>query len=281
MHDLSGRVAVITGAASGIGRALAEALHREGCELALVDVQAEALAELATSLPGASTHVVDVSDRDAMLALPDQVIAAHGAVHLVVNNAGVSCSKLFEEHTLQDWDWILGINLWGVIYGCHAFLPHLMAADTAHIVNVSSLFGIIGVPTQASYSATKYAVRGLSEVLWEELSHTHVGVTVVHPGGVDTKIVEDGRSSDRADQEHVLRRFKANAISAESAAAQIVAAVKKRQPRLVICKEAVLLDRLKRLFPVWANRFAAEQISKALGLVEVQQERIAEYREGR
>ncbi len=281
MTDLTGRVAVVTGAASGIGRALALALADHGCKLALVDVHADRLAEVAALLPGATAHTVDVSDRQAMLALPDQVIAAHGAVHLVINNAGVSCSRLFEEHSLDDWDWILGINLWGVIYGCHAFLPHLMTQDWGHVVNISSLFGIVGVPTQASYSATKYAVRGLSEVLWEELAHTHVGVTVVHPGGVDTNIVTDGRNSERADQDRVLARFKANAITPERAADQIVRAIRRGDRRLVVTRDAVILDWLKRLFPVSGNRWAGDLISRALGLTRVQQDRIAEYREGR
>lgn len=281
MKDLTGRTAVVTGAASGIGRALSLALAREGCKLALVDVNTAGLTEIAEAIPGASTHRVDVADRDAMLALPEAVLAAHGAVHLVVNNAGVSCNRLFAEHTLDDWDWIIGINLWGVIHGCHAFLPHLMAVDQGHIVNISSLFGIVGVPSQASYSATKYAVRGLSEVLWEELAHTHVGVTVVHPGGVDTNIVRDGRCSELVDQERVLRLFSKYAITPEQAAARIIRAVKRGDRRLCITREAVVLDWLKRLAPLAGNRLAAAVLSWVLGLNDARQKHIEEYRASR
>jgi NADP-dependent 3-hydroxy acid dehydrogenase YdfG len=278
MNKLKGRTAVVTGAASGIGRAVALALADQGCNLALVDVHAERLAEVAALIPGASIHQIDVSNREAMMALPQAVLDAHGAVHVVVNNAGVSCSRLFSEHTLEDWDWIIGINLWGVVYGCHAFLPHLMAADWGHIVNISSIFGIIGMPSQASYAATKYAVRGLSEVLWEELAHTHVGVTVVHPGGVDTNIVRDGRNSQFVDQDRIQKHFTQHTLSPEMAARQIVRAIQRGDRRLRITREAVLFDWLKRLAPVAGNRVIAAILSRTLGLTEIQKKLAETYR---
>ena len=281
MEELQGRVAVVTGAASGIGRALALDLARRGCRLALVDVAAERLAEVHERIPGSSMHLVDVADREAMRALPEAVVEAHGGVHLLVNNAGVSCNRPFDEQSLEDWDWLLGINLWGVIHGCHFFLPLLMAAEEAHVVNVSSVFGIVGVPTQASYCTSKFGVRGLSEVLWEELRHTHVGVTVVHPGGVDTNIVKDGRNWDRVDNEGLFRRFSRQSISPEAAAKLIVRAVLHDDRRLVITKEAVVIDWLKRLVPVAGNRLVGQGLVRALGLVEVQRARIEEYEASR
>ncbi|MCP4804771.1 MAG: SDR family oxidoreductase [Proteobacteria bacterium] len=277
MKTLNGRVAVVTGAASGIGRSLAEQLTQAGCRVALVDVHQERLAEVHGACADSSMHVVDVSDRAAMLALPDAVIEAHGAVHIVINNAGVSCNRMFDEHTLEDWDWLLGINLYGVLHGCHAFLPHLMTVDEAHIVNVSSVFGIVGLPAQSSYCASKFAVRGLTESLWEELEHTHVGVTVVHPGGVDTNIVRDGRNPDGVDEERLFRRFAKQAIPASEAARQIVVAIRNDEKRLRITKEAYFMDWAKRLMPVWGNRLVARGLIKALGLTEMEQKRIGDY----
>ncbi len=281
MKTLNGRVAVITGAASGIGRALADELAQAGCRLALVDVHEERLAEVHARHEGSSAHRVDVADRTEMLALPQQVIEAHGAVHVLINNAGVSCNRLFDEHSLEDWDWLLGINLYGVIHGCHAFLPHLMEQDEAHIVNVSSVFGIIGLPAQSSYCASKFAVRGLTESLWEELAHTHVGVTVVHPGGVDTNIVRDGRTSDQIDRPRLFRRFARQAIPASEAARQIRVAVERGDRRLRITREAYLMDWLKRLAPEAGNHLVARMLVKALGLTELQQRRIQDYRDKR
>lgn len=281
MKTLNGRVAVVTGAASGIGRSLAEQLTQAGCRVALVDVNAERLAEVHAACPNSSVHVVDVSDRAAMLALPGQVIEAHGAVHILVNNAGVSCNKTFDEHTLEDWDWLIGINLWGVIHGCHAFLPHLMEADEAHIVNVSSVFGIVGLPSQSSYCASKFAVRGLSESLWEELEHTHIGLTVVHPGGVDTNIVRDGRNPQDVDEERLFKRFAKQAIPASEAARQILVAIENGDKRLRITKEAYLMDWVKRLAPVWGNAFIARGLIKALGMAEHEKKRIEAYRQSR
>lgn len=281
MQSLQGRVAVVTGAASGIGRALALDLAGRGMKLALVDVHEERLAEVAEAIEGASVHLVDVADREAMRALPGEVIEAHGGVHLLVNNAGVSCNKPFDEQTLEDWDWLLGINLWGVIHGCHFFLPHLMAAEAAHIVNISSVFGIVGVPTQSSYCTSKFGVRGLSESLWEELQATHVGVTVVHPGGVDTRIVSEGRNWEAVDNEGLFRRFKRQAIPAEAAAKLIVRAVLHDDRRLLITKEAYLMDWLKRLVPVGGNRLVARGLVRALGLIDVEKKRIEEYEKSR
>lgn len=268
MRQLSGRTAVITGAGSGIGRATAQALAKAGCRLALVDLSAERLAETAATLGACphSLHPLDVADRAAMLALPDAVQAAHGAIHILINNAGVTVAKAFHQHSLDDFDWVMGINFGGVLYGCHAFLPHLLRQEEAHIVNISSIFGVVGVPSQAAYCASKYAVRGLSEVLWEELSGTPVGLTVVHPGGIATRIAEGARTLDPQLQARLIRFFSRHAMPPEQAAAQIVRAIQKNQKRLLITKEAYFFDWLKRLLPVTGNAQAIGMLTRAMGM---------------
>jgi NAD(P)-dependent dehydrogenase (short-subunit alcohol dehydrogenase family) len=270
MKNLNGKVAVITGAASGLGRGLAEVLAAEGCRLALVDVHEQRLAEVAALFPGCSTHLVDVSDRDAMAALPGAVLEAHGAVHLVINNAGVTITASFLDHTDEDLDWLLGINLWGVIHGCRAFLPHLIAGGEGHIVNISSLFGIVGVPGQTSYCTAKYAVRGLSESLAEELamSGADVGITVVHPGAINTRIIKSARTGGE-DLSRAERFFERHGMSPQVAARQIVAAVKRDQLRLLVTREAWWLDLLKRIFPTWGNRIAVRGMMKTMGMAGV------------
>ena len=168
----------------------------------------EATAERIRRVGGkVSTHVLSVADKDAMFALPEQVIAEHGAVHILVNNAGVTVAKGFHEHSMEDWEWVVGVNLWGVVYGCKAFMDHLLVAEEAHIVNISSLFGIVGVPSQTSYCATKFAVRGFTEALQEELRGTTVGTTVVHPGGIRTNIVQAARAADDELKARMARFF--------------------------------------------------------------------------
>ena len=185
MKSFNQRVAVVTGAASGIGLALCRQLAHEGAHIAAVDVDEAGLDTLRRELetPGkiCSVHVVDVSNREQMAALPEAIIARHGAIHLLVNNAGVSVNLSFMEQELTDLDWITGINYWGVIYGCKFFLPHLLQVDEAHIVNISSSAGFTGMKWQSSYAATKFAVAGLSESLYVELANTQVGITCVHP----------------------------------------------------------------------------------------------------
>ncbi len=276
MKTLRDRTAVLTGAASGIGRATALALAARGCHLALVDRDAAGLAQTASLLPAAglrvSQHVLDVSDRAAMLALPATVKAAHGAVHLLINNAGVTTTHSFHEQSLEDFEWVLGVNLWGVVYGTKAFLPLLLAADEAHIVNISSIFGIVGIPSQTSYCASKFAVRGFSEALAEELAGTHVGLTVVHPGGIATNIAANARSADEAGKARMVRFFEKHALPPEAAAAQILRAIDRKQPRLLITREAVLGDLFKRLLPTWGNRRFVQTLVKVMRMGNTLQE---------
>ncbi|MBW2162569.1 MAG: SDR family oxidoreductase [Deltaproteobacteria bacterium] len=193
-RNLDERVAVVTGAASGIGRAIAQNLADKGCHLALVDVNEAGLEETRSTVARndrrCTTHIADVSDKARMQALPDEVAAAHGQVHILVNNAGVSVGSFFADHSIEDAEWVIGVNLWGVVYGCKFFLPHLKQADWAQIVNISSLFGFFGMPGQACYSMTKAAVKALSEALWTELANTSVSVTSVHPGVIRVEMAD-------------------------------------------------------------------------------------------
>jgi NAD(P)-dependent dehydrogenase (short-subunit alcohol dehydrogenase family) len=271
MKQLRDRVAVVTGAASGIGAALSVLLARKGCDLALVDVNAEGLQTTARGVEAegrkASVHVVDVADREAMRALPEAVVAEHGHVHVVVNNAGVGVDGTFEEVSLDDLDWIFGINFWGVVYGCKFFLPHLRREEEAHIVNLSSLFGIIGVPGQTAYCTSKFAVRGLSESLWCELSDQGIGVTSVHPGGIRTNIARSARFQEGADPKEMIEAFDRLArMSPETAAERIVGAIEQGKPRLRITAETYVLDWLKRLAPnatQWIIRRVRDDVPRA------------------
>jgi NAD(P)-dependent dehydrogenase (short-subunit alcohol dehydrogenase family) len=257
MQDLSGRVAVITGAASGIGRATALRLAEAGSILALSDIQAEALeetAELVRSRGGtATTHIVDVADRERMHAFAEEVIAAHGHVHILINNAGVAVSSTIEEHSWADFDWIVGINFWGVVHGCRVFLPYMKRESEGHIVNLSSLFGLIGLPTQGAYCATKAAVRSLSETLLAELRGTGIGVTSVHPGGIQTNIVADSRSPE-AEKADMVAQFERFGVPPDYAAVRIVNAIRHNKSRLRICRETYVADWMKRLLPNFTNR---------------------------
>ncbi|MCO4771071.1 MAG: SDR family oxidoreductase [Deltaproteobacteria bacterium] len=278
MKSLRNRVAVVTGAGSGIGRGLALELAAEGCTLALVDVNPETLAETAAMVPGASTHVVDVSDRAAMEELPAAVLAAHGRVELLFNNAGIAVHGTFDELTYEDWDRVMGVNLWGVVHGCKAFMPHLEMADEAWIVNISSVFGLVAVPTQSIYCTTKFAVRGFTEVLDEELQGTNIGVSVVHPGAIDTNIV-DSPSYDPDTARRSKEFFAQHALDPRTAAKVIVAGVKAKRLRIMVGREAPLIDRLKRLLPVWGNRFIVSRAVKDLGLGGLRSKKLVDREE--
>ncbi len=257
MQDLSGRVAVVTGAASGIGRAVAMRLAESGSILALADIQVDALEETARLVRGtgatATTHVVDVADRERMRAFADEVIDAHGHVHILVNNAGVAVMSSIEEHSWEDFDWIVGINFWGVVHGCRYFLPYMRRESEGHIVNLSSLFGLIGLPTQGAYCATKAAVRSLSETLLAELRGTGIGVTSVHPGGIKTDIVRSSRGPED-EKEETIATFERFGVEPDYAAVRIVNAIRHNKSRLRICRETYVVDLLKRLLPNATNR---------------------------
>jgi NAD(P)-dependent dehydrogenase (short-subunit alcohol dehydrogenase family) len=252
MKQIEGRVAVVTGASSGIGRAVSLELALQGADIALVDIDEAGLKSVQDAVEAigrkASSHLVDVSNAQQMAQLPEQVIAEHGAVHILVNNAGVSVNLPFEQQAVADLEWITGINYWGVMYGCKYFLPYLQKAEQAHIVNMSSSAGLTGMQGQSSYAATKFAVRGLSECLYIELANSSVGITCVHPGAVATNILESARM-EPTHKEKMLKFFHL-AKPPEKAALLIVKAIRKNRFKLVFCVESIILDYMKRLFPI-------------------------------
>jgi butyryl-CoA dehydrogenase len=255
-----GRVAAITGAASGIGRALAVDLAGRGAHLALTDVDEAGMRVTAATCEGrgvkVTTHVVDVADRGAVFDWADVAVADHGAVHLVVNNAGVALVAPVETMAYDDLEWLMGVNFWGVVHGTKAFLPHLTAAGEGHIVNVSSVFGLISIPSQSAYNAAKFAVRGFTDALRMELEITGspVSCTTVHPGGIKTEIARRARIDPgatgllgaRADAagtefDRALR------TTPESAARQILAAVERDRRRVLVGPDARFVDLVARL----------------------------------
>ena len=266
MKTFSGKVAAITGAGSGIGQATAIALAREGCHLAISDISQHSLEETVEKLAGypvrISTHLVDVSDRDAVYRYADDTVSEHGKVNIIMNNAGVGLGETVENMSYDNFEWLMNINFWGVVYGTKAFLPHLKRSREGHIINISSVFGIIGVPTQSAYNAAKFAVRGFTESLREELDIEQCGVsaTSVHPGGVKTNIARNSRMGDMGemalgDKEDIAAMFEKIAMTTpESAAKTILAGVRKNQRRVLVGADAVMLDTAQRLMPTGYQR---------------------------
>jgi NADP-dependent 3-hydroxy acid dehydrogenase YdfG len=255
---LRGRVAVVTGAGGGIGRAIAIALAQRGCHLALVDIDAAGLAEAVRASEAlgvrAASHCMDVTDRAAVAALPEAVRAAHGRVDLLVNNAGVALGGTFEQLGADDFDWLMAINFDAVVRMTRAFLPLLSTSDDARIVNVSSIYGIVSPAGQTAYSASKFAVRGFSNALRHELEDTRVGVTIVHPGGVATAIARSARVPASIDAEEIARRRAAADRKLRMPPARageiIVRAIERRRARVLVGADAVVVALLERLMPV-------------------------------
>lgn len=256
IKNFKDKIAVITGGGSGIGQALAVQLGESGADLALVDVNEKGLKETRKLLRGSGSHVTlhiaDVSSKMAMRKLADEVIAEHKHINLLFNNAGITFAKSFEGHTLGDWEKIIGINLWGPIYGCHYFLPHLKEqAGDAHIINLSSMVAFVGPPEQSSYSTTKSAIKGFSESLWAELHPQGIGVTVVHPGAIRTAIMDEALKS--AENQDTFAKTKAlvdkMAMPVEKAAKKILKAVRKDKMRIVIGADALFFEGVKRAMP--------------------------------
>jgi len=255
---LTNRVAVITGAGSGIGRATALAMARRGCHLALADINESGVQDTAREAQAlgvrATAHRLDVADRAAVAAFPQEVLAAHKRVDLLMNNAGVALGGTFEQVSEPDFDWLMEINFHGVVRMTRAFLPLLHGSDDARIVNVSSIYGIITPPGQAAYSASKFAVRGFSNVLRHELEGSTVGVSVVHPGGVATSIAKNARIPAGAPQDEVERGRKTMEkllrMAPEQAGEIIVRGIEKRQARILVGSDAKAAALLERLAPV-------------------------------
>jgi NAD(P)-dependent dehydrogenase (short-subunit alcohol dehydrogenase family) len=258
MKSVKGKVAAITGAASGIGRATAELLARRGCHVAISDVNEQGLAETAERCRAHGVRVkttrLDVAQREAVHAWADEVARELGAVHIIINNAGVSLGATVEDTRYEDFEWLMNINFWGVVYGTKAFLPHLKAAGEGHIVNVSSVFGLIGFPTQAAYNAAKFAVKGFTETLRLELETERlpIGATCVHPGGIKTNIARSSRTVLRkgwVDEDSRAEFEKRFQTSPERAARVILAAILGNRRRQLIGKDAVFIDLMQRMLP--------------------------------
>lgn len=281
MKSFNGKVAAITGAASGMGRTLALQLASEGASLSLSDVdtvglkETVKLAEEAAANKGRKIKItsqkLDVSNKEAMYAWADKTAADHGKVNLIFNNAGVAYATPIYAIDYDKFDWLMGINFWGVVYGTKAFLPHLQAAGEGHIINTSSLFGLCAQPTQSVYNASKFAVRGFTESLRQELDMMNCGVsaTCVHPGGIKTAIarksqgepaLEDFMGTNHEDGKDFFEKF--FITSAEKAADIILKAVRKDKRRILVGPDAVALDAMTRAMPERYQQVIVGQIKK-------------------
>jgi NAD(P)-dependent dehydrogenase (short-subunit alcohol dehydrogenase family) len=262
MKSFSNKVAAITGAGSGMGRSLAVELAKRGCAVAISDVNEVGLAETA-KLAGVhgmkvTSKRVDVSKREEVYAWADEVVTDHGKCNLIFNNAGVAYGATVEGCSYEDVEWAFGINFWGVVYGTKAFLPHLRASGEGHVVNTSSLFGLLGFPAQSTYNATKFAVRGFTEALRIELDMTGapVSATSVHPGGIKTNIARTARMSKSvedlgmksAENSHleIEKHFR---VTADEAARVILRGVQRNARRVLVGTDAKVYDLMQRLIP--------------------------------
>lgn len=261
MKTLSGKLVAITGAASGMGRSLALECVRRGADVAIVDVDEAGLERTAqqarSSRLGARVDArrLDVADRAAIQAWAAHVQASLGGADAIVNNAGVSLSASVEKMRDEDFEWLMNINFWGVVNGCRAFLPQLRQKPDAHVVNLSSVFGLIGVPTQSAYCAAKFAVRGFTESLRQELEGSTIHVSCVHPGGIKTEIVKRGRHYEDAtggtpELDRMVRDFDAAArTTADEAARIILRGMLRNEPRILVGPDAYAIDAMARLAP--------------------------------
>jgi NAD(P)-dependent dehydrogenase (short-subunit alcohol dehydrogenase family) len=276
MKTFRGRVAAVTGAGSGIGRALARELAARGAHLALSDINEATLAETVMLCEGAgaaakiTSQRVDVADRGAVYAWADQVVAGHGRVNLIFNNAGVALAASIEAMSYEDLEWLMSINFWGVVHGTKAFLPHLKAAGEGHVINMSSVFGLISVPGQAAYNAAKFAVRGFTDALRMELEMNPCGVscTTVHPGGVKTNIVRNARvdpslAATLSHPDAAADEFdKMARTTPESAARQILLGVTRDRRRVLVGPDAAVIDLVSRLPAAASQRLIEKRATR-------------------
>jgi NAD(P)-dependent dehydrogenase (short-subunit alcohol dehydrogenase family) len=271
MKELKGGVAAVTGAASGIGRSLAIHLAREGCSLALADIDQGGLKQTADQVAESTinydrkvtTHVVDVTDREQVYRFAEDVVRAHGKVNMIINNAGVAVADTLEDVTYKDFEWLMGINLWGVIYGSKAFLPYLKLQPEGHIVNISSVNGLFTNRNNGAYCTSKFAVGGFTLTLCQELKDTAVRVSCVYPGGIKTNIARNARFIKGSDPDmshhEAAEYFDTNMArtSADKAARIIIKGIKKNKSRILVGLDAHIIDVLQRLFPVMFQKLMA------------------------
>ncbi len=274
MKNFNNKVAAITGAGSGIGRALAINLAKQGCHLALSDVNKNGLSETVNEARGfgvkVSYRVLDVSERAAVYGWAEEVVADHGRVNMIFNNAGVALSGTVEALSIEDYEWIMNINFWGVIYGTKAFLPHLEASGDGHVINISSVFGLTSQPLMSGYNASKFAVRGFTESLRQDLEITgsRVSSTCVHPGGIKTNITRDARISESTfgviggSKDAMLAEYEKLFIhTPDSAAKVILEGVRKNKRRVLIGADARIFDGLARVLPTGYQKLFTTAIS--------------------
>lgn len=257
MTEIKGKTVVITGAASGIGRATAIALARAGARVVAADLDRAGLAQTASLIAEAggkaTPYLVDVASRDAVHAFAQEVETALGGADIVINNAGVAQVATVEELSYEDFEWVMNIDFWGMVYGTKAFLPQLRAKGEGHIVNVSSIFGLFAVPTQAAYNSAKFAVRGFTEALRHEMRDTEIKVSCVHPGGIKTNIMRNARflqSVQQTVREEAASGFDRLARTTPDRAAEVIlAGIRKNKGRILIGTDAKILDLIQRLMP--------------------------------
>ncbi|SDT45023.1 SDR family NAD(P)-dependent oxidoreductase [Bradyrhizobium canariense] len=275
MTAIRGSAAAVTGAASGIGRALALELAARGCDLALADRDETGLQAVAAEIARdhqrkVTTHGVDVGVPEQIAQFAQAAVTAHPALNIVVNNAGVALMGTFGEIDQAEMDWLMNINFWGVVHATRAFLPHLSRQREAHLVNLSSIFGIVAPPGQTAYAAAKFAVRGFSESLRHELqaAASPIRLSVVHPGGVATAIARNSRRgtgmTDNVRRAQAIERFDAVAKTTPQAAAlRIIEGIEKNQPRILIGNDARLMDLVQRFRPATYWKVLSRLIEKA------------------
>jgi NADP-dependent 3-hydroxy acid dehydrogenase YdfG len=270
MNRFEDKVAVITGAGSGIGRALALNLATKGAKLALSDIDGEGLAETARQAQALGAEVksdwLNVAEREAVLAYADAVVAHFGEVHQIYNNAGIAYNGDVEQSDFKDIEKIMDVDFWGVVNGTKAFLPHLIASGDGHVINISSLFGLIAVPGQSAYNAAKFAVRGFTEALRQEMlvAKHPVKVTCVHPGGIKTAVARNATAADGQDAQAFAEFYDKHLLlhSPEMAAQTIINGVSKGHARVVIGWEAKALDALSRIIGPAYQRVIAAAVSR-------------------
>lgn len=277
MKNFKNKVVVITGAGSGIGQALALDFSKRGANLALNDINMERLEETAKQAEANGSKVfiqkIDMASREAVYSFRDDVVAHFGQVDVVINNAGVALGTARLKDVLyKDFDWVMGINFWGMIYGTKAFLPDLMKGQEAAIANVSSVFGIVGVASQGAYCSSKFAIRGFTETLRVEMydDAPNLSVHSIHPGGVATKIAEDSKDTEatsklsekeRAEMDQKVKE--ALVMPPAKAAAIIIKGIIKKKERIIVGSDAVKMDRLARIFPSGYSKMIHNQMKKS------------------